>query len=57
MCGIAGFHGTPDLELPAQVVLRRMINVLRYRGPDERDRVALARDRSPFVNLSLAPSS
>src|SRR5262245_28396981 len=34
MCGIAGFHGAPQGDLPPRAVLRRMTAALGHRGPD-----------------------
>ncbi|QDU24188.1 asparagine synthase (glutamine-hydrolyzing) [Urbifossiella limnaea] len=35
MCGIAGFHGTPDWDADHRAVLAGMVAAVRHRGPDE----------------------
>lgn len=36
MCGIAGFYNYPSSsEIPAELSIRKMLSVIRHRGPDE----------------------
>src|SRR5262245_6382238 len=34
MCGIAGFYGSQNWDVPPPVVLDRMVRAIRHRGPD-----------------------
>jgi asparagine synthase (glutamine-hydrolysing) len=57
MCGIAGFHGSPDWPTGRRSVLERMVAAIRHRGPDERgcflsDRVGLGHARLSIIDLS-----
>ncbi|MCB1488537.1 MAG: asparagine synthase (glutamine-hydrolyzing) [Bauldia sp.] len=35
MCGIAGYFGNLQTQEPPELMLRRMVGAIRYRGPDE----------------------
>ena len=57
MCGIAGIVYDIAASGPDPVTLRKMIQVLRHRGPDEcgifmDDQVGLAHDRLSIIDLS-----
>lgn len=57
MCGIAGFVGPVPGELPATVLLKRMIDAIGHRGPDEQgvhvdSGVGLAHARLSIIDLS-----
>ena len=57
MCGIVGiFNSYPELA-PQEIAIRRMLGMIRHRGPDEfgiylGDRVALGNARLSIVDLS-----
>jgi asparagine synthase (glutamine-hydrolysing) len=59
MCGIAGFAGTSPLNVAKdKVILRRMLETVRHRGPDDRGcfldtHVALGHDRLSIIDLSI----
>src|SRR5688572_8737163 len=57
MCGIAGYHGRLDGDLPPRAVLRRMVAAIRHRGPDEHgyhidEGVGLGHARLSIIDLS-----
>ncbi|MGH6923191.1 MAG: asparagine synthase (glutamine-hydrolyzing) [Propylenella sp.] len=57
MCGIAGYFGSPDSNVPGRVLLRRMNDALRHRGPDADgvfcgEDVGLAHRRLSIIDLS-----
>ena len=58
MCGIAGFAGTSPLNMSQpELVVARMLETLKHRGPDDRDcffdtHVALGHDRLSIIDLS-----
>ncbi len=57
MCGIAGYCGTPDISVPASMLLERMVNSIAYRGPDaqavyDAPGVGLAHARLSIIDLA-----
>ena len=56
MCGIAGYFSLKDSGNPDTELLGRMLNIIRYRGPDEfgayyDDRCALGQARLSIIDL------
>jgi asparagine synthase (glutamine-hydrolysing) len=57
MCGVAGYFGSPDTDLPHGILLERMNGKLRHRGPDGDgvycgDGVGLAHSRLSIIDLA-----
>jgi asparagine synthase (glutamine-hydrolysing) len=57
MCGITGLYSRNGLERDAEISLRRMVNSLSHRGPDESglyidDNAALGHSRLSIIDLS-----
>ncbi len=57
MCGIAGYFQLTESKTPDQALIRRMVNSLRHRGPDEfgaylDDRCVLGQSRLSIIDLS-----
>ncbi|MBX6745449.1 MAG: asparagine synthetase B, partial [Acetobacteraceae bacterium] len=57
MCGIAGLYGRPMPQTPTRVLIRRMVEAIAHRGPDDqdvliRDDVALGHARLSIIDLA-----
>ncbi|MDI3308941.1 MAG: asparagine synthase (glutamine-hydrolyzing) [Acetobacteraceae bacterium] len=57
MCGIAGLYGRPMPQPPTRALIRRMVEAVAHRGPDDRDvllrdDVALGHARLSIIDLA-----
>src|SRR5687768_6321039 len=57
MCGIAGFYGAPGTQVDARLLVERMVDAIRHRGPDGQgvyvdSSVGLGHARLSIIDLS-----
>jgi asparagine synthase (glutamine-hydrolysing) len=57
MCGVVGYLGNPDADVPSRILLQRMNGELRHRGPDadgvySGDGIGLGHSRLSIIDLA-----